>query len=110
MINLTTIIDELAAQLDLRQTTAKAAAGNIFDQIATALARGEEVRIHGFGTFKLLHTEAREGRNPQTGEAIHIPAATRASFHAHGTLKAALNPTRKVGADRNSPMPQRRAG
>lgn len=108
MINLTTIINELSETLELPKRTSKAAAGIIFDEIAAALARGEEVAIHGFGRFTLLHTGAREGRNPQTGEKIQIAASTRPSFHAHGKLKAALNPLRLVGPDRGRAEAQRR--
>lgn len=108
MINLPTILDEVVDKLELPKLTAKATADIIFAEIRSALANGEEVSIHGFGTFKLMHTEAREGRNPQTREAVHIPAATRASFRAHGKLKAALNPQRKVGPDRGRTEAQRR--
>jgi len=42
--------------------------------ITDALARGEKVALVGFGTFQVVTRKARTGRNPQTGEALQIPA------------------------------------
>ena len=42
--------------------------------ITDALARGIEVTLVGFGTFQVIERKARKGRNPQTGQAIQIPA------------------------------------
>ena len=51
-----------------------------FEEIRDSLIRGEEVKIAGFGTFKILNKSARMGRNPKTGEPAEIPARRRASF------------------------------
>ena len=40
----------------------------IFDSITEALERGERVELRGFGAFSVKHREARQGRNPRTGE------------------------------------------
>jgi integration host factor subunit beta len=40
----------------------------IFDEIATALARGDRVELRGFGALSVKHRDARSGRNPRTGE------------------------------------------
>lgn len=48
---------------------------------------GDEVRIHGFGTFKISKRAARKGRNPQTGEAIDIPASSSLTFKATKSKK-----------------------
>jgi len=58
-----------------------------FEKIETALARGEDVRITGFGVFKRITTKARTGRNPRTGEAVEIPERNRVKFKASSTLK-----------------------
>jgi len=42
--------------------------------ITDALTRGEKVALVGFGTFQVVTRKARTGRNPQTGEALQIPA------------------------------------
>lgn len=53
----------------------------IFDEISQSLIHGEEVKISGFGTFKILSKSARLGRNPKTGVPAVISARRVASFH-----------------------------
>lgn len=71
----------------LNKSHAEAVVNTVFAHIATALARGEKVRITGFGTFRRMTTKARTGRNPRTGEAVEIPARNRAKFKASSKLK-----------------------
>jgi nucleoid DNA-binding protein len=52
----------------------------VFAGIATALQNGEKLELRGFGTFKIRDQKARVGRNPQTGEAVNIPAKKVAVF------------------------------
>lgn len=59
--------------------------------ITNALKNGEEVAITGFGAFKCKRREARQGRNPRTGETIQIGASNVPSFKAGKALKDALN-------------------
>ena len=55
----------------------------IFDSMTASLARGERIEIRGFGSCQVKHREAREGRNPKTGEKVHI-AAKRVPFFKVG--------------------------
>lgn len=55
--------------------------------IADELAKGQRVQITGFGTFETRKRKKREGRNPQTGAAITIPAATFPAFVSGKSLK-----------------------
>ena len=52
----------------------------IFDEIAESLINNEEVKIAGFGTFKILSKSARIGRNPKTGTPAVISARRVAAF------------------------------
>jgi integration host factor subunit alpha len=52
----------------------------IFDEIEQSLINGEDVKITGFGTFKILSKSARIGRNPRTGVPAVISARRVASF------------------------------
>ena len=52
----------------------------IFDEIEQSLINGEEVKITGFGTFKILSKSARIGRNPKTGVPAVISARRVATF------------------------------
>ena len=42
----------------------------IFDEIAAALANGDRVELRGFGAFSVKSRDARQGRNPRTGETV----------------------------------------
>lgn len=61
-----------------------------FDEISSALARGSEVRIHGFGNFRVQQRAARMGRNPRTGEEVRVPARKVVRFAPSTTLSASL--------------------
>jgi DNA-binding protein HU-beta len=69
----------------------KAAAGEALEAfqevIKDSLAKGVNVTITGFVTFKVKHRAARSGRNPQTGKPIQIPASNVVTFSAGKTLK-----------------------
>jgi nucleoid DNA-binding protein len=93
--------DVLAEQLAERAEITMAAARDevkwFFDTISTALTSGDEVRIHGFGTFKTAQRAARIGRNPRTGESVQVPARRVARFSPSTTLSATLK-SAKTGA------------
>ena len=59
----------------------------IFSTMKDALADGETIKIHRFGTFSTNEKEGRTGRNPQTGEPIEIAARTVVRFKASDVLK-----------------------
>mgnify|MGYP001565342126 CR=1 FL=1 len=62
----------------------------VFDTIVKTMAKGEEVAISGFGTFRVANRAAREGRNPMTGEKIQIAASIKPKFRAGKLLKEAV--------------------
>jgi integration host factor subunit beta len=59
----------------------------IFDSMTQALKRGERIEIRGFGSFQVKIREAREGRNPKTGEPVHISAKRTPFFKVGKELK-----------------------
>jgi DNA-binding protein HU-beta len=63
----------------------------VVDSITSALKRGEQVSVVGFGTFSVKHRAARAGRNPRTGETIQIAASNVPGFKAGKGLKDAVN-------------------
>ncbi|PIR44262.1 DNA-binding protein [Candidatus Wolfebacteria bacterium CG10_big_fil_rev_8_21_14_0_10_31_9] len=63
---------------------------SVFDIITKTIARGEEVAIPGFGTFKVAKRAARMGVNPKTGEKIQIAASIKPKFRAAKALKEAV--------------------
>lgn len=71
-------------------TTKKAAQESVdgmFDEIAKAMVKGEQVKVAGFGVFKVARRAAREGVNPRTGEKIQIAAKVAPKFRAAKQLK-----------------------
>ena len=85
------IVERVAGEAGIGKQAAQAAVGGVFDAIAEALARGEDVSIVGFGRFSRKDRPAREGRNPRTGERIAIGPSAGVSFKAGKPLKDALS-------------------
>ncbi|WP_305840295.1 HU family DNA-binding protein [Photobacterium leiognathi] len=85
------IVNHIAEQADVNKEQATAALNAIVECITSALADGEDVTLVGFGTFKITHRAAREGRNPKTGEAIQIAASKSPTFKAGKELKTQVN-------------------
>lgn len=81
------LIAKVADKANLKKKDAEAAVNSVFSIIEEALADGEKVQIIGFGTFETRTRSARSGRNPQTGEAISIPASTVPAFKPGNKLK-----------------------
>jgi len=70
----------IAEKAGFSTAQASRALNAVLDAIADSLAKGDEVRLTGFGTFRVTETKERIGRNPRTGEPIKIPAGRRVSF------------------------------
>lgn len=62
----------------------------VLHEITAALVAGERVALTGFGTFEPVARPARTARNPRTGEAVQVPAATVARFRPGAGLRGAL--------------------
>ena len=65
--------------------------GSVFEEIASALAQGETVKLSSFGTFSLRDKAQRIGRNPKTGEEMPILPRRVALFRASRVLKDRVN-------------------
>ncbi len=63
----------------------------IFDSMTEALRRGSRIEIRGFGSFQVKIREAREGRNPKTGEEVRIPAKRTPFFKVGKELKERID-------------------
>lgn len=81
---------KVAAQGSLSKASADATVSAVFSAITDALANGETVTLTGFGTFSTRTRQARQGRNPRTGESITIAASKVPSFKAGKTLRDAV--------------------
>ncbi len=85
------LIDAIAASTGLSKADAGRAIDATTSAIAGELAGGGSVALVGFGTFSVSHRAARMGRNPATGESIHINASNVPKFKAGKALKEACN-------------------
>lgn len=63
----------------------------IFEEISSALERGDRVELRGFGAFSVREREARKGRNPRTGETVSVPAKKVPFFKAGKELRMRIN-------------------
>jgi integration host factor subunit beta len=63
----------------------------IFEEITTALARGDRVELRGFGAFSVKTRDARIGRNPRTGEAVAVARKAVPFFKTGKQLRERLN-------------------
>lgn len=62
----------------------------LFDEITKVMVKGEQVKVAGFGVFKVSRRAAREGINPRTQEKIQIAAKVAPKFRAAKQLKEAV--------------------
>lgn len=85
------LVKQVAAVANLTEDNASAVVKAVTGAVAEALAKGDEVRVHGFGTFSVSERAARTGRNPQTGETIDIPASKVVRFKSAKGLKDLVN-------------------
>ncbi len=90
-MNKNDLIAKVADGTELSKADATRAVDAVFETVTTELAGGGEVRLVGFGTFSVSQRRATEGRNPRTGEKIHIPASKQPKFKAGKQLKEAVN-------------------
>lgn len=76
------LVDKVAADLDVTKVAARNMVDVVLGGIQDLTEDGDKLSIRGFGTFVIKTTKEREGRNPQTGAAIKIPAKTKLTFKA----------------------------
>jgi DNA-binding protein HU-beta len=85
------LIALVANKAQMTKSAAASAVDATFDGITATLKKGGEVKIMGFGNFKVVKRAAREGRDPRTGTPVKIKASRRPRFSAGKGLKAAVN-------------------
>ena len=84
-MNKTELVAAIAEQAEISKKEA------FTDVVAEELKKGEKIQLVGFGTFEVSERAAREGRNPQTGEAMTIAASKTPKFKAGKALKDSIN-------------------
>ncbi len=84
------LVQKLAEASEISKKQADATLLALVELTVGSVRKGEPVKIPGLGTFRKVQTKARMGRNPQTGEAIKIPARKKVRFSVAKTFKESV--------------------
>ena len=90
-MNKSDLIDAMAADAGISKAAAGKALDSMMSSIKGTLKGGGKLSLVGFGSFSVSSRAARDGRNPQTGATIKIPARNVVKFKAGSELKGAVN-------------------
>ena len=90
-MNKAELVIAIAEKTQMTKKDSEAALVAALEAITDALSEGERVQLVGFGSFEVKARAERLGRNPQTGEAVAIPASKSPVFKAAKSLKDAVN-------------------
>jgi len=92
------LIERLSEALKLPKGKAEAVVNVMFDSMTTALERGERIEIRGFGSFEVRSYKAYEGRNPRTGEPVHVKPKRLPFFKVGKELRERVNESGQVAS------------
>lgn len=85
------LIKKLAESVDFTYKKAEAAVNGLLEAISESVAKGDDVKIIGFGSFVKRARKERVGRNPKTGESMKIPATNAVVFKSSPMLRKVVN-------------------
>ena len=85
------LVEKISNRLGLSKAESQNLVENFFEILSYSLENGEDVKISGFGTFKLKKKSSRPGRNPMTGEVIPVTARTIVKFSASSKFKTMVH-------------------
>jgi len=89
-MNKNELVARIAEKTELTKKDAEKAIAAFVDAVKETVAKGESVQLIGFGTFEARKRNAREARNPRTGEKIKIKATKVPAFKAGKAFKDAV--------------------
>lgn len=81
------LIEALAGRLDVPKKRSEDIVNAVFDSMKDALLDEERIEVRGFGSFSIRHYKAKKGRNPRTGETVHVDAKKSIHFKAGKELR-----------------------
>lgn len=84
------LIGQIADRAGLTRSDASKAVETMLEVVTSALKRGDEVRLVGFGNFSVTRRKASVGRNPRTGAPMQIKASSQPKFRPGRILKEAV--------------------
>lgn len=81
----------VADKIHLTKRQTEAIVNILFTCITDALKEGDKVELRGFGSFRIRSRNAREGRNPKTGDTVQIPSKKVPFFKAGKELREVVD-------------------
>ncbi len=90
-MNKAQLVEKMAASAGISKNAAERALNGFIEAVTEALQQGDKVTLIGFGTFSVVERKARQGRNPQTGEVIEIPAKKVVKFKPGSRLSEGID-------------------
>jgi DNA-binding protein HU-beta len=90
-MNKAQLVEQLASEMNITKADCERVLDSTLETIKKAVKKGDDVTLVGFGTFTRAKRKARMGRNPQTGEALKVPACTVPKFRPGKAFKDYLN-------------------
>lgn len=90
-MNKAELIQALSATTGLTKVDTEKTLNAFLTTVMDTVAEGRDLTLVGFGTFKAAHRAAREGRNPATGESLHIEASVQPKFAPGALFKNKVN-------------------
>ena len=85
------IVDQVYVKTGLSKKESADIVEKVFDLVKETVAKGEKIKIAGFGNFVVKEKSTRRGRNPQTGQEIEISSRRILTFKPSQILKSAIN-------------------
>lgn len=90
-MNKAQLVETLASEVNITKADCERLIDTMVETIKKTVKKGDDLTLVGFGTFTRSKRKARTGRNPQTGEAIKVPACTVPKFRPGKAFKDFLN-------------------
>lgn len=97
-MNKSELIEVIAEKSKIPKKRAEEAVNLVFDSMSQALVRGDRIEIRGFGSFVNREYESYTGRNPRTGESIHVAPKKLPFFKVGKELKERVDGEEESGA------------
>jgi integration host factor subunit beta len=85
------LIEAVAEQKNITKSRAEAVVNCVFDAMADALVNGEGIEVRGFGSFTVRQYKPYNGRNPRTGDPVHVASKRLPFFKVGKELKEMVN-------------------
>jgi integration host factor subunit beta len=81
------LVERVSERIKLTKKQTELIVNTLFTSVTDALTQGDKVELRGFGSFRVRQRHSRDGRNPKTGQGVHIPPKKVPFFKAGKELR-----------------------